>query len=315
MTNKKNQLSIMFMGTPDFALSSLMALHEKYNLNSVITQPDKPVGRKALITPPAVKVLAQKLGIDVYQPTTLKDGSIEKILEKHKPQLIVVAAYGKLLPKYVLDYPQYGCINVHGSLLPKYRGAAPIQRAIITGEKVTGVTIMQMSEGLDCGDILLAKSTPINDDDTAESLFKRLSDIGAAALIETIELLLDNKIKPTVQDESMKSYAPALTKDEGKLDFNNSAFMLQRKVNGLYPWPCAYILLGGKKLKIFNIAKAENVKNAKAGQVISITKNGIQVACGNDESIILKQVQKEGKNRMDAYSFAQGAKISIGEVL
>lgn len=306
-------LKVMFMGTPDFAVKSLKALAQRFDLCAVITQPDKPIGRKAVLTAPPVKAVALEQGIDVYQPSTLKDGAISDILAKHMPDLIVVAAYGKLLPKYVLDYPRYGCINVHGSLLPKYRGAAPIQRAIIMGEKETGVTIMQMAEGLDSGDILLKKSIDIKDDDTAETLFERLSVVGANALIEAIDLMLENKIKPIPQDDNLKSYAPALTKNEGELDFKASAFMIRRKVNGLYPWPCAYAMLKNEKLKIFSVSYGGSVKGAKAGEILAVSKAGIQVACGKGESVILEQVQKEGKKRMDAYSFAQGAKISIGD--
>ncbi|MBQ7129298.1 MAG: methionyl-tRNA formyltransferase, partial [Clostridia bacterium] len=246
-------MNIVFMGTPDFAGESLKALYnEKYNISAVFTKPDMPVGRKHIMTPPEVKVIANELIIPVFQPSTLKDGEALKILKELNPDLIVVVAYGKILPKEILDLPKYGCINVHASLLPKYRGASPIQWAIVSGEKVTGVSTMYLNEGMDTGDILLTAKTEIYDNETAETLWDRLAKLGAELLLKTVKGLEENSITPIKQDEKKATYAPIIKKSDGLIDWSKSAFEINCKIRGLHNWPVAFTKLNGKILKVFS---------------------------------------------------------------
>ena len=304
-------MKIIFMGTPDFAVPSLRAIVEAgHEVLAVFTQPDKPRGRKQELTPPETKVCALSCGLPVYQPATLRDGEAMKIIRELEPECIVVAAYGKILPKEIIDYPRYGCINIHGSLLPKYRGAAPIQWAVINGEKETGVTIMQMAEGLDTGDILYVKSIPIGIDDTAESMFDKLADLGAEMIVEALDMLPRGELTPVRQDDSLSSYASMLDKNTSNIDWSKSGRQVHDLVRGLYSWPIAQTVLHGKKLKIYRTSPCE--KNGTPGTVIDTAP--LTVACG-EGSVIIHELQLEGKKRMSSADFLVGHKLKKGDTL
>lgn len=291
---------IMFMGTPDFAAVSLDVLSETFNISCVVCQPDKPKGRGGKISMPPVKEEAIKKGIAVYQPETLKDGAFAEILEKERPELIVVVAYGKLLPKYILDYPKYGCINLHGSILPKYRGSAPIQWSVINGDKTAGVTTMYMSEGLDSGDILEVYETPVGETETAGELFDRLAVEGAKLLKHTIENI--ENITPVPQDETLATKAPMLNKEMGKITFEKSARELYNLIRGLNPWPVAYVNTDKGMLKIYESCVTDENSHGTCG--MRIGKNlEFQTACGKIE---FTSVQLQGKRRMSAEEFLRG---------
>lgn len=304
-------MRVVYMGTPDFAVPCLLKLIEAgHEIAGVFTQPDKPVGRKQIMTPPAVKICALEHGLNVYQPAKLRDGTAPELIRELNPQVIVVAAYGKIIPKDILDYPQYGCINIHGSLLPKYRGAAPIQWSVINGDRETGVTIMQMNEGVDTGDILYQKAIPIGIDDTAESIFDRLAVLGADMLLEVMDRLPEGDLIPVRQDEALATYAPMLDKDLAVIDWNKTCLQVHDLVRGLYSWPIAQTTLNGKKLKIYRTSPCD--MSGSAGTVIST--DPLTVACG-DGSVIIRELQLEGKKRMDAASFLIGHPLKIGDRL
>lgn len=304
-------MKLIFMGTPDFAVPCLEKLIESgHEVSAVFTQPDKPVGRKQVLTPPDVKVCALKHGLTVYQPNSMRDGTAMEIIRKVDPDAIIVAAYGKILPKEILNFPRYGCINVHGSLLPKYRGAAPIQWSVINGDSETGVTIMQMNEGIDTGDMLLQKTLSIEIDDTAESMFDKLAELGAETLIEALEKLERGELSPEKQDESHATYASMLDKSISLIDWNKSGTAVHNLVRGLYSWPVAYTLLHGKKLKILCTSPCD--KSGEAGKVLSL--DPLTVACG-EGSVIIHELQLEGKKRMDAKTFLVGHKLCVGELI
>ncbi len=301
-------MKIIYMGTPDFAVACLKGILDAgYDVCAVFTQPDKPRGRKMVMTPPDVKVCALERGIPVYQPVSFKDGKALEIIKEYNPDVIVVAAYGKILPKEVIDYPKYGCINIHGSILPKYRGAAPIQWSVINGDKETGITTMQMNEGLDTGDILLVEETPISLDDTAESVFDRLADIGAKLIVETLEKAEKGELNPVKQNEEESSYAPMLDKNISLIDFNKDALTVHNLIRGLYSWPIAHTFLHGKKLKVYKSAVSD--KCGKVGEVLSLSP--LTIACG-DKSVEILELQLEGKKRMDYKSFLLGHPIECG---
>ena len=304
------------MGTPDFAVGCLEKLIElpEYEICCVLTQPDKPQGRKMILTPPPVKQLALKHGIEVYQPTTLKSDEAYEKLCSYSPDYIVVAAYGKILPKRVLDLPRYACINVHGSLLPKYRGAAPIQRAVIDGEKITGITTMLMGEGLDTGDMLLKKEVEIGQNETAGELFDRLAAIAPELLIETLELYSNGKITPEKQNDAESSYASMLSKDEAVIDWNMPCDVIHNKIRGMSPWPVAYSFLDGKKMKIYASALTDGHSDMRPGTVISDKKN-IGVVCGDGKILSVLSLQAEGAKRLDAAQFAAGHRELNGSIL
>lgn len=302
-------MNIIYMGTPDFAVPALKKLYEsKHTVQAVFTQPDKPKGRKMVLTPPDVKVCAQELNIPVYQPTTFKSKEPLEIIKKYNPDVIVVAAYGKLLPKAVLESAKYGCINIHGSLLPKYRGAAPIQQSVLNGDKVTGVTAMQMAEGLDTGDILTVIETKIGENETSGELFDRLSILGGELIIKTLEMLENGEIKPVKQDESKATHTSKIDKSLCPIDFTKSAEEVHNKVRGLNPWPIATAELNGKRLKIYSTKVCE--KSGKAGTIISIKP--LIVACGSG-SVEIIELQPEGKKRMPSAAFLAGHKLNIGD--
>lgn len=295
------------MGTPDFAVVSLENLINtgKHQIEGVFTQPDKPKGRGYTVTFSPVKDCAISHNIPVYQPETLKDGKAFEIIKELKPDVIVVAAYGKILPKEILDFPKYGCVNVHGSLLPKYRGAAPIQWSVLNGEKETGVTTMYMSEGLDTGDMLLKESTEIGENETAGHLFDRISEMGAELICKTLDALEKGEITPVKQDDALSSYSPMLSKKICPIDWSKSAKEVHNKIRGLNPWPVATAIFGGKRVKIYSSLLRD--KKGKAGAVIC-TKP-LTVACGEGAVEIL-ELQMEGKKRMNSEDFTRGYRIT-----
>lgn len=303
-------MNVVFMGTPDFAVPSLKAIAKHHNVLAVFTQPDKPVGRKMVMTPPDVKVCAQELSIPVYQPVKLREGDNDKIIRELNPDVIVVVAYGQILPESILSIPKYGCINVHGSLLPKYRGAAPIQWSVLNGDTVTGVTTMYMEKGLDTGDILLKEEYEIGINETAGEVFDNLAILGGKLIIKTLEYAQKGMLKPVKQDDSLSSYAKMLDKSMCKIDFSKTNKEVHNKVRGLCPWPVASTVFNGKTLKIFETRLAEG--KGKPGEVIST--NPLTVACG-EGAVVVNSVQLQGKKRMDSNAFLQGHKINIGTII
>ena len=303
------------MGTPDFAVASLAALHETgAHTLSVVTQPDKPRGRGYVLTPPEVKVYAMEKGLPVYQPISLRDDDFASLLKELDPELIVVAAYGKILPKSVLDYPPHGCINVHGSLLPKYRGAAPIQRAIIDGEKVTGITIMYMAEGLDTGDMLLKKEVPITEDDNFESLFDKMATCGAEALLEAIALMQEGKLTPEKQDDTKATYAAKIEKADCRLDFTRPASEVYDRIRGLSPFPLACAERGNTLIKIVSVKKSDKSVKGEPGALFE-DKGELFVICGDGRSLKLAEVLPAGKKRMSGADYLRGNRLADGDCL
>lgn len=301
-------MKVLFMGTPDFAVPTLEKLaNSEHNIVGVYTQPDKPVGRKQILTPPEVKVCAQKYNIPVYQPNTLRDEQVFNDIKSINPDVIVVVAYGKILPVNILQIPKFGCINVHGSLLPKYRGASPIQYAVLNGDKVTGVTTMYMGEGLDTGDILLKAETEIGENETSAQLFDRLSVLGADLLVETLQKVETNSITPIKQEDALASYTKIIDKSMCPINWNNDNTQIHNQIRGLQTWPVATSTVNGKNIKIHTSLLCD--KNGNAGEVISV--NPLTVACGKG-SVIITELQLEGKKRMDSKSFLLGNKLEIG---
>jgi methionyl-tRNA formyltransferase len=310
-----NNMKIVYMGTPDFAVKPLEALiANNYEVVGVFTQPDKPVGRKAILTPPPVKMVAVDNNIPVFQPESLKNGEGVKILEELKPDVVIVVAYGKILPKDFLDYAKYGCINIHGSILPEYRGAAPIQWSVLDGREYAGVTSMQMDVGLDTGDILLVEKTKIEPNETSGDLYERLTVLGAEVLIKTLSALKEGSLKPLKQDDSKSSYAKMLDKSLSKIDWNLSAAVVHNTIRGLDPWPVALTIFEGKNLKLFRSRLIEGEFNKPAGSVFK-NKDGICVVCGDKKAVLVTEVQAEGKKRMSALDFSRGANLTDGTIL
>lgn len=305
-------MRIVYMGTPDFAVPALEKLAQSpdYTVAAVFTQPDKPKGRKMVMTPPDVKVCAEKLGIPVFQPSSMRSEEAYNSLKELNPDVIVVAAYGQILPKAVLDLPKFGCVNIHGSLLPKYRGAAPIQQSVLDGEKVTGVTTMLMDVGLDTGDILLKAETEIGENETAGELFDRLAVLGGDLLVETLDKLKKGEITPQKQDESLATHTSKISKELCPIDFNKSAFEVHNKVRGLNPWPIAVTEIAGKTVKVYS-SRVSDMSGA-AGTILSLKP--FVVACG-DKSVELIEIQPQGKKRMTAQAFLAGHKLNIGDKL
>ena len=304
-------MKIVFMGTPDYAAVTLKKLiASDHEIAAVFAQPDKPVGRKQILTPPPVKVVAEENNIPVYQPKTLRDGEALEILKGINPDIIVVVAYGKILPEKILNLPKYGCVNGHASLLPKYRGASPIQWCIVCGEEKTGVTVMQMDVGMDTGDILTQCEVEIGEKETAEELFERLSVITAELLVNTLADLEKGNITPQKQDEEKASYAPIIKKEMAELDFSKSAKELYNAVRGYYSWPCAYFFLGGKRIKVIK-SEIGNETSKPAGTVVG-NSDCLEIACGDGKSLKLLTVQPEGKGKMTAKEMLNGTKIEKG---
>ena len=310
-------MRILFMGTPDFALPTLRELCAAgHDIVGAVTQPDKPKGRGHHLTPPPIKVFALEKNIPVYQPLTLRGEEFATLLCELDPEMIVVVAYGKILPQNVLDYPKYGCVNVHGSLLPEYRGAAPMQRAIIDGKTVTGITTMLMAAGLDTGDMLLRCEVEIGENDNFEDIHDRLSEAGANLLIETVEKLEKGEIIPEVQDDSKSTYAAKIEKSDCLLDFSLDARTLHNLIRGLSPIPLSFTHTpDGKLLKVVESRVCDDEKTVKSlpGTVLSVGED-IRVACGKG-ILSLTMVVPEGKGRMSAADFVRGRKIAEGDLL
>ena len=305
-------MRIVFMGTPDFAVPSLQALIDAgHDVCAVYTQPDKPQGRKQILTAPPVKTLALEHDIPVFQPNTLKNEDEQARLRELAPEVIIVVAYGKLLPKAVLDIPPHGCINVHGSLLPRWRGAAPIQWAVIAGDEMAGVTTMQMAEGLDTGDMLLTYETKIGEKETAGELFDRLARSGAELLTQTLVKL--DEITPRPQDDAQSCYAHMLDKQMAVIDWSKSAHEIDCLIRGLNPWPIALTTFSGERLKVFAAEKAAG--NGEPGTVLEADpKKGLTVACG-EGALKLTEIQLVGGKRMKATDFLRGHAIEVGTKL
>ena len=305
-------MRIVFMGTPEFAVPCLQKLIDcGHEVTGVFTQPDKPQGRKMIMTPPPVKELALANGIPVYQPVKMRDGTALEMLREANPDLAIVVAYGKILPKEILEFPKYGCINIHASLLPKLRGAGPIQWSVINGFEKTGVTSMQMDEGLDTGDMLIRKEIAIGENETAGELHDRVSLLGAEVLEETINALIAGELKPEKQNHDEFTYAPMLSKELSPIDWNLTAREVHNKIRGLSPWPSASAVLNGKKVKIHkSILAAET--NKPAGEVVENGKR-LVVACGDGKCIEILTIQAEGKKAMSAADFMRGNSVNLGD--
>lgn len=304
-------MKIVFMGTPDFAVPCLQALLDaSYEVTGVFTQPDKPKGRGYQLVPPPVKELAESRGIPVFQPKTLRDGAALEQIKSCSPDLIIVVAYGKILPKEVLELPQLGCINVHASLLPKYRGAGPIQWAILSGETVTGVTTMYMAEGIDTGDMLESASLEIGADETADELHDRLSALGAELLLSTVEKAVNGQLKPQKQNDALSSHAPMLTKELSQIDFRKPAQQIHNQIRGLSSWPAAYTCYQGKRLKVY--ASHIACGSGEPGELLDPKK--FVVACG-EGAVELAVVQYEGSRKMTGGEFLRGKKPGSREIL
>lgn len=309
-------MRVVYMGTPDFAVNTLQALIDSdHEIIGVVTQPDKPKGRgkKMQFTP--VKELAAAYDIPVYQPVKVREEAFIAKLKEMEPDIIIVAAFGQILPEEILSLPKYGCINVHASLLPKYRGAAPIQWCILNGEKETGVTIMYMEKGLDTGDMIAKVRVPIDDMDTGDSLHDKLAAAGAELLIGTLPAIEAGEIIREKQDDGASSYAKMLTKDMGHIDFTETALTISRLIRGMYAWPGAFTCFQGKTLKIYEadiVSCGEEA--AKPGQVIAVDKKSFTVACGEGALRILN-LQLEGKKRMDTSAFLLGNTVCAGDML
>lgn len=309
-------MKVVFMGTPDFAVGTLKALIEsEHEIAAVVTQPDKPKGRSREPAMPPVKEVALAAGLTVYQPVKVREESFMEILKGIAPDVIVVVAFGQLLPKAVLEIPRYGCVNVHASLLPKYRGAAPIQQAVIDGEEYSGVTTMQMAAGLDTGDILMQSVRKLDAKETGGSLFDKLSVDGAALLIETLKAIENNTITRTPQNDAESSYVGMLDKNSGKLDFSRDAKELECLIRGLNPWPSAFTSYNGKMLKIWDADVVEgDYPGFECGQVVFVGRDDFIIKCGKN-ALAVKDLQLEGKKRMDSKSFLLGNRINVGESL
>ena len=311
-------MNVVFMGTPDFSVGTLEEIIKAgHTVSAVVTQPDKPKGRGGAVAMSPVKEVALKNGLTVLQPVKASNPEFVEELRGYNPDVIVVVAFGQLLPKAIIDMPKYGCINVHASLLPKYRGASPIQWAVIDDCEYSGVTTMKMNEGLDTGDILLVEKVKLDKKETAGSLFDKLSEVGAKLLVDTLKQKEAGTIKPVVQNDSEATYVKMINKSFGEIDFNLSAKRIECLIRGLNPWPSAYTHLNGKMLKIWDADVCEDEENSTdnaVGTVTKVNKNSFVVKCG-DGSLIINEVQLEGKKRMDAGSFLRGNGLEVGTVL
>ena len=302
-------MKIIFMGTPGFAVESLKRLYsDGHDIVGVFTQSDKPRNRGMKFSFSPVKELALSYNIPVYQPVTLRDGVAAGIIKELNCELIVVVAYGKILPKEILDLPPLGCINIHGSILPRYRGAAPIQHAVINGEKETGVTSQFISEKMDAGDIIDIKIVPIDDNETSGDLFNRLSILGAELLSETVRALELGTVERKPQDNDEATYAPLLTRSMSPINWNKSSRMIKCMVRGLLPWPVATMELDGTVLKVFSVDTTRNKTSSSPGSIVALGKPGIEVACA-DGTVIVKEVQAPGGKRMPAVDYLRGNNI------
>lgn len=304
-------MRVVFMGTPDFSVPALENIAREHEVAAVITQQDRPKGRghKMQFTP--VKEKALELNIPVYQPAKVRDAKFVSVLKEINPDVIVVIAFGQIISKEILDMPKYGCINVHASLLPKYRGAAPIQWAVINGEQYSGVTTMYMAEGIDTGDMIDKTVVELKRDETGGSLFDRLSTEGGKLILETLKKLEDGTAVRTPQDDKLSSHVGKITKELGKIDFTKPAVEIERLIRGLNPWPSAYTTMDGKTLKIWKAEVIEGNTAEKPGTIVSVSRDGIKVATG-ENYLNLKEIQSEGKKRMEVSAFLNGYSVHSG---
>jgi len=308
-------MKVVFMGTPDFAVPCLRKLAEsECEVAAVFTQPDKPKGRGYKMIPTPVKAAAEEYGIPVYQPLSLRKGDDAeesmRVLNDIAPDLIVVTAYGQILPKEILELPKYGCVNIHASLLPKYRGAAPINWVLLNGETETGVTSMQMSEGLDTGDMLIKRTTAIGENETYEELYARLSEMGGEVLMDTVKAIEDGDLSPEKQDDSLSCYSPMIRKEMSQLDFSKSAAEIHNTIRGV----TGFALLEGKRIKVYRSAISDKiVQDAENGEIVDTA--AFSVKCGDGKCVTFLEVQPEGKKRMKTDDFLRGKKLDKGEKL
>ncbi len=306
-------MRIVFMGTPDFAACSLQRLIAGgFDVAGVFCQPDRPRGRGHKPAPCAVKQAALAAGLAVYQPESLKDGEAFETLKRLAPELIAVVAYGRILPDDILTLPKYGCVNVHGSLLPAYRGSAPIQRAVLSGEKTTGVTTMYLSSEMDAGDIIFTAETEIGQRETSGELFDRLAPMGAELLAKTVRAIEDGTAPRTPQDHSLATYAPPLSKKEAPIDWTKPPEVIRRHIYGMQPWPGATAELGGVSFKIFGAERTQNASARAPGTVLAADKKGIEVACGGGTSLLITELQAAGGKRMAAGAYLMGHPMGVG---
>ncbi len=311
----KKPLRIIFMGTPDFATSNLQALIDgPDDIVAVVTQPNRPKGRGKKLTPPPVKLLAESADIPVLQPAKIKTEKFLNGLLSYQPDLIVATAYGKILPLSLLELAPMGSINVHGSLLPLHRGAAPIQWSVIKGDKEVGVTVIRMDEGMDTGDILLQASIPAEADETASTLFDKLAQLGSETLLKAIKGLKDGTIAATPQNHNQATEAPMLKKSDGLIDWSKNAGELESLIRGLDPWPSAFCFLDGKRLRLFKPEIAYKENNAQPGSLLRADKRGLLIVCGKD-TLLVKEIQPEGKKRMTVEAFLCGCSLEPGTLL
>ena len=305
-------MKVIFMGTPDFAVNTLEKIIEAgHEVMLVVTQPDKPKGRGNTMQFPPVKECAVSHGLEVFQPVKIREDASVEYLKKFAPDIIIVAAFGQILPKSILDLPKYGCINVHASLLPKYRGAAPIQWAVINGDKVSGVTTMQMNEGLDTGDMIMKTEVPLSEDQTGGSLHDKLAETGAKLCVETLKALEDKTATWEVQGESPTAYAKMLDKKLGDIDWSRSAKSIECLIRGLNPWPSAYTDWNGKVMKIWEAGVLDENTDAKPGTIVKVEKDSFSVQTG-DGLLKVLALQIPGKKRMEADAFLRGYQIETG---
>lgn len=307
-------MKVIFMGSPDFAVPALEGIiNSRHEVCAVVTQEDKPKGRGHTLAPTPIKVCAEGNGIPVYTPKTLKNGELLPLLESEKPDVIVVVAYGKILPDYVLNGAKYGCINGHASLLPRWRGAAPMQRGIMAGDEEYGMTVMKIEAGLDTGDMFLKKAFPLGIDDDLETVHDTLANVAPELLLEVMEELENGTAKPEKQDDALATYAEKLDKSDEGLDFSKPALEVHNRVRALSPFPLCFTHAGGKMLKVIKTSLTDKASDAPAGTVTSLD-GGIHVACG-DREIIITKVLPEGKKRMNAEDFIRGRGITVGDIL
>ncbi|MGB5267031.1 MAG: methionyl-tRNA formyltransferase [Polyangiales bacterium] len=303
----------IFFGSPEFAVPCLDALHEVSEVVAVISQPDRPAGRGLAMRPPAVKQRALELGLDVWQPTKVRTAEFTKRLESLEADVAVVVAYGRILPLAVLEAPRAGCLNVHASLLPRWRGAAPIQWSIVHGDEETGVTLMQMDEGMDTGPVLAMASTRIEADDDAATLSERLSKMGAALLREELPRYVAGELTPKPQDDAAATMAPLLDKSDGRIQWNKPARAVHNQIRGMNPWPGAHTVLGERQIKVHRaIATTLDPEGARPGEVIALDPEGILVACA-EGTLEIQELQESGRKRVDARSFASGRGVAVGD--
>jgi methionyl-tRNA formyltransferase len=315
-------MNIIYMGTPEFAVKPLQTIVDAgHNVLACFTQPDKPKGRGKTLQPTPVKEKALSLDIPVYQPVKLREEENVQIIRDYQPDAIVVAAYGQILPESILNIPKYGCINIHASLLPKYRGAAPIEWAIINGETESGVTTMYMAKGLDTGDMIEKTVVPITDTDTGVTLHDKLADAGAALILSTLTKLADHTAVRTPQDDSLSCYASMLKKEQGELDFTKDAVSLERLIRGLQPWPVAYMKMNQKTVRIYEASVCEQTEETLEdgtkivpGMIVYVTKKNFTVACGSG-ALTIRKLQPEGKKPMDCAAFLAGNKLKTGQMI